>query len=465
MIIEDTRYKFSHPGIERYVLSCILKNNDLLFEAQVVITAKDFLTETNRNLFSVLECLSRQNFSFDSATIINEANALGLKGSIGGPEYINAIYNTEVNQENFRLYLYKLRDSSVKYSLYNTVENFKGILLDNAQPTEAHKNSDELIGDIQERVIDIALSSDNAKEPKRIDDGIDLYLEELRNKGPVDVLGLPTGFDQLDKSLNGLRPGTLTVVAARPKVGKSMLLQNWAKHIAFNCVTPLLYLDTEMLFGEVRSRLLSNISKVYERDIINGNFRDNPEHNMRLAKAREIMSSGLLFHKYLPHFSPEIVYGLAKKYKVKHNIGALIFDYIKLPDASVLGREVKEYQMLGFLAVALKDMAGELEIPVITAVQIGRSGLIADSDRILRYGNTILELIKKDDEEMECDGAEKGNARLHIIDTRAGRFEDWDGLHIKIDKPIITVEPTGYTYKNSELIAIKRSYKKLIGGL
>ena len=128
--------------------------------------------------------------------------------------------------------------------------------------------------------------------------------------------------------------------------------------------------------------------------------------------------------------------------------------------------DAKENQHIGFLATALKNLAGELKIPVITAIQINRSGvdkdvintgMIADSDRVVRYANTILGLTRKDQEDIENDGIMRGNGRLQILDTRAGTHCDWDGIDLNIIHKVITVRPTGTTFKLSELMPAPRA--------
>jgi len=111
---------------------------------------------------------------------------------------------------------------------------------------------------------------------------------------------------------------------------------------------------------------------------------------------------------------------LYKKYSIKHNLGLIVFDYLKEPDASSLERQRKEYQVLGDVTTALKNLAGELNIPAITAVQLNRDMDIADSDRIARYGDIIMHWMGREKSEIEETGWEAGSHKLIIKDTRRG---------------------------------------------
>ena len=147
---------------------------------------------------------------------------------------------------------------------------------------------------------------------------------------------------------------------------------------------------------------------------------------------------------------------MTRKYHHQNRAACLIFDYIKLPDADLqLVSNVKEYQALGYLTVALKNLAGQLQIPVVTAVQLNREGAnkghvssanFADSDRILRYANTLLGLAakpkKEQEEEEEKYGRERalaaGTHRLQILDTRSGGT-NFEGIDVYFRKQILTM--------------------------
>jgi len=242
-------------------------------------------------------------------------------------------------------------------------------------------------------------------------------------------------------------------------VHNSSVLLNWAKNIAFDSNIPVLYIDTEMKTEEQMSRLLSNMSGVRERYISNGSFVNEKRHLDAVMEASyKIRDNKNFYHKYLPGVSVESVIRLAKKYKHQKNIGVLIFDYIKLTDSTMLKNNVKEHQALGYITATLKDLAGSLDIPVVTAAQVSREGsekgylrsdMIADSDRLLRYCNNLLGLSRKTQEEItKLVGPNNANTkslelegthRLQVLETRAGGTFS-QGINITVRKSIIRME-------------------------
>jgi hypothetical protein len=130
----------------------------------------------------------------------------------------------------------------------------------------------------------------------------------------------------------------------------------------------------------------------------------------------------------MPGYSVDKLVALYKKYRHKEKIGLIIFDYLKEPDSSSVDKERKEYQLLGDVTTKLKDLAGRLNIPALTAVQLSRANDIADSDRIARYADVICFWGDRDKEEIQTGGYECGSHKLVIKDTRRGGATNKEGI-------------------------------------
>ena len=416
---------------------------------------------------------------FDVSTLLNQAISLDLEKKISGPsvsayDYINALFDKSIDPANIDFYLTRMRDASIKLRILQATADIEELTNQNKTLTGETITADTLVEHAQEKFLQISVETIRESDAVALSAGMDELLEEIQ-QDPNSARGIPTGFSILDDAINGLEPGTLTVLGARPKTGKSTVLLNWAKHIAYDYGQPVLYIDTEMSTREQQFRLLSLLSAVPEKEIKNGTYLQNSQDVEKVNYARSIKDSGLIMHKYYPNFTPEGVAALARKYHHQGKTMCLMFDYIKLPDADLqLMGNVKEYQALGYLTVALKNLAGQLQIPVVTAVQINREGAnkghissanFADSDRILRYANTLLGLAPKPMTELkeleEQYGRETmfrlGTHRLQILDTRAGGT-DFDGIDLYFRKEILTM------YEAEEQLKNLRTSKEDDGG-
>jgi replicative DNA helicase len=457
MDLEQTKIKFSHAGNEAAIIACVLKEPTNFFEVESKMGDGDFLTSHNRALWTVIKGLMREDLAtLDASAILTQSSALKLDDKIGGYDYVNALFDKSVDPNNIEFYIKKVIDASTKFKIIKASSEIQELTDQNRILSSDTLDAETIVGHAQERFLQISVESNKGTDAVDISEGLVELVEEAK-ASPTKVRGLETGFPLLDAAINGLEPGTLTVLGARPKAGKSATLMNMAKYMAYQTDHPILYLDTEMSTKEQQFRLLAILSGVPEKEIKNGTYTTNPEWDMAVDEALQIARSGKILHKYYPDFTAEGVSALTRKYKHQHGISCVIFDYIKLPDADLqqIGK-VKEYQALGYLCVALKNLAGQLEIPVLTAAQIGREGAnkgrvtatdFADSDRILRYANTLLGLapktkdeMKKLEEEHGRDAAiAMGTHRLQILDTRAGGT-NFGGIDMYFRKQILTMQ-------------------------
>jgi hypothetical protein len=208
--------------------------------------------------------------------------------------------------------------------------------------------------------------------------------------------------------------------------------------VAFRLKLPVLYVDTEMSFEEWRTRVLARVCNVKERTIKHGGY--SPDIEMRIRNGKRLIEKDLLFHEYMPGYSVDKLVSLYKKYKLKKNLGLIIFDYLKEPSGESVDRQRKEYQLLGDVTTKIKDLAGELKIPALTAVQLNRQKDIADSDRVARYGDIVGLWDYRTEEEIESGGNECGNYKMIIRDTRRGGLTPEEGIGYKFMKQYLKIE-------------------------
>ncbi len=401
---------------ERALLTYSLKSIDNFYTLISKMDEKDFLYSDHSTLFVLMKSLLNKGVeAFDIAMLVDVARNEGCLQSIGGIDYLQSINNMQVTDKNFNVYLNNVLEASTKYKLHIILREDTATLIDNAKEG---KESSELIGDTENKILNLSTESKAIDEPKDFADGLGTYIEE-RRENRIKQLGLSTGFAVLNQQIDGLVDGTLFIVAARLKEGKSAFLTNMALHIAFIENKTVLYIDTEMPYSQWRPRAIAAMSGIKEREIIHGGYSDETYARI-VDRCIKRVEGGRLFHEYMPGYSVSKLVALYKKYSIKHNLGVIMFDYLKEPDSSSVDRQRKEYQLLGDVTTTIKDLAGELNIPAVTAVQLNRAKEIADSDRIARYADVIALWSTKDKKEIDEDGLESGSHKLVIQDTRRG---------------------------------------------
>jgi len=434
----EMKEMFCKPTDERALLSYCFKDMDSFYDLVGKMTAGDFLHSDHSTLFTLLGALSKQDVrAFDLPMVVNTAQQMfGGLDSIGGIGYLQSINEMRVDRSNHEIYLQNVLEASTKYKLYYTIaDDLKKI----EQNAKDGSTSEELIGSIERKILDLSTESMAIREPRNLADGLRELIEE-RMANPVKQMGLSTGFPILDKQIDGLVPGTLNIISARPKMGKSTFLSNIAAYVSYiaDPAISVLYIDTEMPFDQWRDRIVASLTDIKERSIKHGGY--SQEDYQKIQTAIALTESGKLFHEFMPGYTIDKLTALYKKYKLKHDIGLMIFDYIKEPDSSSIERNRKEYQVLGDVTTKLKDLAGSLNIPCLTAVQINRKGSVADSDRIIRYADTIMEWMYKTEEEQEIKGDAGGQYKLVVRETRRGGMTPEQGIGYLFKKSTLTVK-------------------------
>lgn len=440
---DDKSLWFSKPSSERSVISICLQNINSYIEARSKLSASDFLSADNRAVYVAMDVLYNTGITeFDLPSVVSVSQDMDILEDVGGYAYIDALFCSKVSKANLGVYINQILDASLKYKLERDLLEKAELVYNSGNLQDVSAAS--VLSKVENSILSLSFDTLKVEDGKQISQGLRDRLKEFESS-PTTVRGLKSGFGRLDRLINGFSPGTLSVVAARAKTGKSALLLNWATHMCLYEHAPVLYIDTEMSTEEVQTRQLSLISGVPERVILNGLYINNNTQSEAVYYALGIMEKMKYFHKYMPGYSIEDVKSMVRKYKAKENIGAFIFDYVKMVE---LGSSYNESQLLGVISASLKDLAGILGIPCITAVQLKRdshqkskvgSDEVGDSDKVLRYCNLLMALTQKTKKEIDEDGRDCGTHRLQILDNRGG-VSLYNGIDLEFVKPILTIK-------------------------
>ena len=267
-------------------------------------------------------------------------------------------------------------------------------------------------------------------------------------ENPVSSAGLPTGYPRYDKAIGGgYRRGTVNVVGARPKVGKSTFCLNVASNLSKQNI-PVLYLDTEMKKETQTIKWVSLHSGVNQNEIETGQFAQ--KENMKFAIDESLKSiKGLPFyHISIAGKKPEEIMAITRRWLssvVGRDEGGntkdclVMLDYLKTMDMSDVG-DIQEYQYLGDFITKLHNFAVKYDVPILATVQLNRDGInkedtsvVSGSDRILWLCSSLAYLKKKTDEDVAAgDSKTNGDRKLVVIETRYGQGMDSTSEYINV---------------------------------
>lgn len=431
----------SNVAAERAVLAAICQyGNNVYLDVADMLQESTFTVEFNKFIYAAIkQCLKGNNLDkLDFVSVLAAGCELGLEGSFETTpcqNHLNSLFNCAVSEKNARKLAAQIRKLEIarllKNKLHQTADKLQGI---NGEETVSH-----ILGMAETAIFDFSrLLHDNDNEPKYIYDGLSEYIEYLANN-PIDQIGLPSGMPEWDKAIGGgMRPGAISIIAARMKVGKSIISSNIGYHVASVLKVPVLNLDTEMTYEDHLNRMLAMASECFIFDIETGKFTQKPGTDTKVRETAKYIEKHKIpyAHKSIAGMPFEDQLAIARRWLVK-DVGLtstgtakpclIILDYLKLMSGDGISNNMAEYQAIGFIMSSLHNFAVRYKVPILCMLQLNRDGInkestdaISQSDRIAWLCSNLSILKLKSNEEIAQDGPEHGNRKLVPVVSRHG---------------------------------------------
>lgn len=437
------------PSAERAVLSGICKfGEEVYLDIADILQDTSFTVDSNAVIFKCIKeiCEKHQSKSIDIASIYSVAQELGLSHVLSRKEeaqHLKAILDFPVNIENIPKFAAKIRKLQIARLLYEQLEKAKDKLLDvtGSEPVTS------IISIAEDTVFDFtSLINDTDNNPVCIGNDLEKYIQNLIDN-PIDQVGIPTGFPVYDQAIGGgLRKSTVNVIAARPKTGKTLLVDNMGFYIANKLKVPVLNMDTEMTKEDHINRILAMMTETEINNIETGKFAKSQDKSKKIENAVKELLDTKLFYKSIAGKPFEEQIALMRRWLVKE-VGleddgtakpcVIFYDYLKLMDSSGISQDLKEYQVLGFMMTSLHNFATRYKVPIVAFVQLNRDGITKEStdtasgsDRIIWLCSNFTIFKRKSEEEIAEDGPSEGNRKLiPIISRHGGGLDDNDYIN------------------------------------
>ena len=192
---------------------------------------------------------------------------------------------------------------------------------------------------------------------------------EKASKLKGSVTGIPTGFVDLDYKTSGMHASDLVLIAARPSMGKTAFVLNIAQYMAFRKDVTVAIFSREMSKEQLVNRLLAMESHVDSQNMRTGNLKD--EDWTKLVEGADIIGKSNLIIDDTPGISIAEMRSKCRKYKLEHNLGIIMIDYLQLMSGS--GKSDSRQQEISDISRSLKALARELDVPVIALSQLSRA--------------------------------------------------------------------------------------------
>ena len=443
-----TKKKLEDLASERAVLAALCQYGlDCYLEIDFV-DAEHFTSDMNQLLYHCIYKSVSENSKVELASILSAANSLGVSESINNKEemsFIRSLFNFPIHKENAKSHAVKIAKLKLARDLKKTLKACEKEL----DATNGDEDVMDLISKVEAPILDATadIYQSSNKKTEIIGENIDDYIEYLSENVSENV-GIPTGFPRYDAAIGGgLRRKCVDLVAARPKVGKSMFGDAVAINVS-RLGIPVLMLDTEMSKEDHLNRMLANLSGVDINKISTGKFTENPLEKEKVEKAAQELKEIPYHYISIAGQSFENILALMRKWIYQHvgfdesgvtNDCLVVYDYLKLMGSEGISSSMQEYQVLGFQITQLHNFMVKYDVPCLSFVQLNRDGItkestdvVSGSDRLIWLCTSFSIFKMKSEEEVAEDKIENGNRKLVPVVARHGCGLD-DGDYISMN--------------------------------
>lgn len=337
-----------------------------------LLTEEDFYKIAHRKIYLGIAELYAKNQPIDIITVSNLLTDKKELDAIGGPSYLAEVMNATPSSAHIESYAKIVHEKALLRKLIHMSSEIV-----EKSFSESYESVEKFLDEVEGQIFAITEKKKTqglVGSAELIKDSMNRLTDLFNQK--VDFTGVTTGFTQLDKMTSGFQPGELTIIAARPSMGKTAFSLNVAQNVVLREKKSLAYFSVEMGKEQLMMRMLASEARVNLSDLRIGHLSDNAWP--RLIDKASKMAEARLFIDDTSGISPFEIRAKCRRLKAQHGLDIIMIDYLQLMD---LKQKVESRERaVSEISRTLKAIAKELQVPVIALAQLNR-GVEGRSDR------------------------------------------------------------------------------------
>lgn len=346
---------------ERSVIGSILVDETTLDIAREILKPADFYAVYNQEIFAVMCHLQDIGKTINIVSVYSELMGHELFEKAGGISYLVECSNSMPFSGTIEHFSGIVKTESSKRKLIAFSDNLKVL---------ASRPVDDLnaeIAKMSDELLDIC-SANQVTPWMTFNQALEHACNALFDTTKAEII--PSGFVDLDEKITGFRPGELSIIAARPAMGKTALGLNIMQNVALKKGMPVAFFSLEMTADELAYRTISCMSSVNGSAIRQQRLSDE-EWNRFLRAVDQYKRSGIIIDE-TPAITISTLYERAKRMHRQFGIRMIIIDYLQLMRSNSRNIQNRE-QEVADISRGLKELAKELHVPVIALSQLNRA--------------------------------------------------------------------------------------------
>jgi replicative DNA helicase len=351
---------------EMGVLSSMLRSpREVIGDCVEKINEKHFHIPAHATIFNVLVDLWNTQKPIDIITLTQVLKDRSLLEQVGGPGFVTDLFTFVPTAANVAYYLEIVREKFILRQIIVTCTDCA------ARSYDDQGEVDNLLDSVEQRIF--AITEDRFKgEMQSMKEQVMEALESIEKlslrKG--GITGLPTGFSELDKMTDGLHPGEMFVVAARPSMGKTALAMNIAEHVALIAKQSVAIFSLEMSSHQLVQRLLCSRARVNLQRVRDGFLSEREFSNLTTAASK--LAESRIFIDDSASISILELRAKARRFKAQNDIQLIVIDYLQLLRSTTKRGQENRQLEISEISAGIKALSKEMKIPIIVLAQLNR---------------------------------------------------------------------------------------------
>lgn len=351
--------------LEEAVLGALMLEKDAYTIVCDILKPESFYEPACQKIYEAIQSLGASQRPIDMLTVTEQLRLNGTLKEVGGPVYVSELTSRVASGAHVE---YHARIVAQKY-LARELIKFSSLI--ESKAFDESNDVDDLLNEAEGKLFEIT-QRNVKKDVTQIDPVIGQAIEQIQNAAnrTSGLSGLETGFHELDKLTSGWQNSDLIIIAARPAMGKTAFVLSMAKSMALDYNIPIAFFSLEMSNLQLVNRLIQNVCEL-EGDVIKSGQLLPAQWDQLMSRIK-LLYGAPLYIDDTPSLSIFELRTKARRLVREHGIRMIIIDYLQLMNASGMKFGSRE-QEVSMISRNLKQLAKELNIPIIALSQLNRS--------------------------------------------------------------------------------------------
>ncbi|OKL54150.1 replicative DNA helicase [Bowdeniella nasicola] len=346
-------------------LGGMLLSKDAIADVGEELKASDFYQPNHRLIYDAITDLYSRGQPADAVTVADQLQKSGVLTRVGGAPYLHTLISSVPTASSAVFYAHIVREKAVLRRLVEA-----GTRIAQLGYATDGGDVDDLVNSAQAEIYAVGENRDH-EDYAPLKDILNEVADEIQTAASrtEGLMGVPTGFRGLDELTNGLHPGQMIIIAARPAIGKSTLALDICRSASIHNGMSSVVFSLEMSRTEMTTRILAAESGILLQELRKGRYLSTDDWS-NLARTMSRMSEAPLFIDDSPNMSMLEIRSKCRRLKQQYDLKLVVVDYLQLMSS---GKRVESRQQeVSEFSRALKLLAKEIEVPVIAVAQLNR---------------------------------------------------------------------------------------------